>query len=334
MTTIADVARRAGVGVGTVSRVLNDRPNVDPGTRARVLAAIDELDYAPSSSARRLSLGRTQTIGVVVPFLTRPSVVERLRGIEGALVRHGLDMVVFNVETAERRDVVLEEHASRRRVDGLILVSIAPHETELDRLRRSRLPVILIDAHHRRLPRVVVDDVGGGGLAARHLIELGHTRMGFVGDIPVPGFGFASSRLRLRGAERALREVGLAIPADRIRMGMHSRQVARFHAEWLLDQPQRPTAIFAASDTEALGVLEAAERAGLAVPRDLSVIGYDDIEAADYSGLTTIHQPLEETGERGVELLIGMIEGGQPKPLREVLDVHLVVRRTTAAAAA
>ena len=331
--TIGDVARRAGVGRGTVSRVLNNRPNVDPETRARVQAVIDELDFVPSTAARRLSLGRSQTVAVVVPFLTRPSTVERLRGIESGLVAAGLDMMAMNVESAARRDAILRDIARPERIDGLILVSIAPHEDEVGRISATGLPVILVDAHHRRLPRVVTDDVGGGRIAAQHLLDLGHRRLGFVGDVPRPGFGFASSRLRLRGVEQALRAEGIALREEDIALAEHGRAPARASAHAILARPGRPSAIVAASDTEAMGVLQAAAELGLAVPGDLSVIGYDDIEAADFLGLTTVRQPLFETGERAVRRLVDRIAGTDDGPLREVLPVTLGERRTTGAPA-
>jgi LacI family transcriptional regulator len=328
--TIADVARRAGVGRGTVGRVLNDKPNVDPVTRARVQAVIDELEFVPSAAARRLSTGRAQAVAVVVPFLTRPSVVERLRGIEAELVAAGLDMMAMNVESSERRDAILRDIARPDRIDGLILVSIAPHEDELARIGATGLPLVLVDAHHRSLPRVVTDDVGGGRIAAQHLLDLGHVRFGFVGDVPKPGFGFASSRLRLRGVEQALRDRGLAIRRDDLGLAEHSRSNARASAEAILGRADRPTAIVAASDTEALGVLEAAAAIGLRVPDDVSVIGYDDVEVADYVGLTTIRQPLTETGARAARRLVELIAGNDEAPLREVLPVSLVIRGTTA----
>jgi DNA-binding LacI/PurR family transcriptional regulator len=328
--TIADVARRAGVGRGTVSRVLNNRPNVDPGTRARVLAAIAELDYVPSETARRLSLGRTRTIGVVVPFMTRPSAVERLRGIESALVHAGYDMIVFNVETAERRDAIIGTVARSERVDGLILVSLTPHGPEIARLRSSGLPTVLLDGHHRSLPRVVVDDVAGGRLATEYLLSLGHVRLGFVGDAGQTAFRFTSSRLRLSGMRQAMAAAKLALPASLVAVGAHSRQSARHLASRLLSLPLPPTALFAASDTQAVGVLEAARELEIKVPGGLSVIGYDDIELADYIGLTTIRQPLFETGYRAAQRVIARIDGRPAPTLRETLDVALVVRETTA----
>ncbi|HEX6867391.1 MAG TPA: LacI family DNA-binding transcriptional regulator [Candidatus Limnocylindrales bacterium] len=328
--TISDVARLAGVGRGTVSRVLNDRSNVDPATRARVLAAIKELDFVPSQTARRLSLGRTQTVAVILPFLTRPSAVERLRGIELTLAAGGYDLIVFNVETRERRDAVFRDLPRPERVDGIIIVSLSPHPEEIERIARVGLPAVLVDAHHRSMPRIVADDVLGGRLAAEHLIGLGHERIAFIGDIPRTPLAFTSSRLRLTGVRRALLRAGLRLPASRVAIGDHSRRRAAELAQRMLLRPARPTAIICASDTQAAGALQAAEMLGLQVPGDLSVTGYDDLDLADHLGLTTIRQPLFESGVRAVQRVMSLIDG-QPAPtLREVQDISLVVRRSTA----
>lgn len=328
--TISDVARLAGVGRGTVSRVLNDRANVDPATRARVLAAIKSLDFVPSQTARSLSLGRTRTVAVILPFLTRPSAVERLRGIELTLASAGYDLIVYNVETVERRDAVFHDLPRPERVDGLIIVSLSPHVTELERLERSGLPTILVDAHHRALPRVVADDVLGGRLAAQHMIGLGHRRIAFIGDIPRTPLAFTSSRLRLTGVRRAVATAGLRLPASLVAIGDHSRRRAAELATRMLTSSLPPTGIVCASDTQAAGVLEAAGHLGLTVPGDLSVTGYDDLDLADHLGLTTIHQPLFESGVRAVQRLLRMLDGGPPEPAREVQEIRLVVRRSTA----
>jgi LacI family transcriptional regulator len=327
--TIADVAALAGVGRGTVSRVLNDRPNVDPETRARVLAAIKTLDFVPSQTARRLSLRRTQTVAVILPFLTRPSAVERLRGIELALAAAEYDLIVFNVETVERRQAVFQELPRPERVDGVIIVSLSPHESEVERIERSGLPTVLVDAHHRAFARVVADDVLGGRLVAQHLIGLGHRRIGFVGDIPRTPMAFTSSRLRFAGMRKAVIEAGLQLPGNLVGIGDHTRHQASQLATRMLMARLPPTGIVCASDTQAAGVLEAASQLGLSVPGDLSVTGYDDLELADHLGLTTIHQPLFDSGIRAVQRLLRMLDGGAPEPLREVQDINLVVRRTT-----
>jgi DNA-binding LacI/PurR family transcriptional regulator len=328
--TIADVARLAGVGRGTVSRVLNERANVDPATRAKVLGAIKDLDYVPSPTARRLSLGRTQTVAVILPFLTRPSTVERLRGIEFALVSAGYDLIVFNIETVERRDAVFRDLPRSERVDGLIFVSLSPHPDELERIQRSGLPAVLVDAHHRGLPRVVGDDVRGGRLATEHLIGLRHRRIGFIGDIPRVPLAFTSSRLRLSGFRRAVRNAGLEVPVGLIAMGDHSRHRASELARRMLTRRLPPTAIVCASDTQAAGVLEAAAAFGMSVPGDLSVTGYDDLELADHLHLTTIRQPLFESGVRAVQRLLIGIDGQPMTPLREVQEIGLVIRQSTA----
>jgi DNA-binding LacI/PurR family transcriptional regulator len=329
MPTITEVAQRAGVGVGTVSRVVNRKGYVDAGTRARVEAAIAELGWTPQHAARNIKSGKAQAVAVVVPFLNTPSIPERFLGIESALEAADLDMIATSIERPGRRADVLRRIVQRGRIDGLLLVSLVPTDEELAAIEAARIPLVIVDAYHRSLPRVIIDDVGGGELAAQHLLELGHRRFGFIGDRPVPGFRFTSSRLRFTGVGKALREAGIAIPLGHIGLGMPTRQDARRLAAELLTGPARPTAIVATSDLQALGVLEAARELGLSVPGDLSVVGFDDIEIADFAGLTTIRQPLALTGKRGVERLLDLIEGRPIGPLREVLPVELVVRSTT-----
>jgi DNA-binding LacI/PurR family transcriptional regulator len=328
--TIRDVAIRASVGRGTVSRVLNDSPKVAPETRDRVLRAIADLDFVPNPIGRQLSLGRTMAIGVVAPFLTRPSVVERLRGVSATLLGSAYDMVAFDVETVERRDAVFRNVVSRHRLDGLVVISLRPHSDEVAQMLRSGMPCVLVDTHHPLLARVVVDDVAGGALATQHLIGLGHRRIVFLGDLPWTTFSFSSSRLRSWGYRRAMIGAGLPFDDSMIATAEHSRTIARGLALRLLEARERPTGIVCASDTQAFGVLEAARILGLSVPDDLSVIGYDDIELAAYVDLTTIRQPLVESGVRGASILLDALAGRPTTPLRETLPVELVVRGSTA----
>jgi DNA-binding LacI/PurR family transcriptional regulator len=320
------------VGVATVSRVLNGRENVRPVTRAKVQEAIDALRYRPSSVARSLSLRRTHLLGVVVPFFTSPSAVERVRGIAGVLARSAYDLMLFDVESEDRREHAFRLFDRGDRSDGLLLISLAPPEDEVERLLESRLPVVLVDAEHPAFPSLVIDDVRGGALATSHLIELGHRRIGFVGDKSPDPFRFTSSRDRTRGYESALREAGIELRREYVREGTHSHHVARSIAIDLLRLPDRPTAVFAASDTQGLGVLEAARILGIRVPEELSVIGFDDIEVAAYVGLTTVRQPLYDSGRRGAELLLQLLARGADgldSPHLEELPVELVVRSTT-----
>lgn len=328
-STIRDVARLAGVGSGTVSRVINNSPKVDPSTRTRVLEAIAALDFHPSALARRLSSGKTQSVGVVVPFMTRPSVMERLRGIEIALSTLGYDLVVFNVETLERRTGVLMELLRGHRVDGLIVVGLSPNDREVATIERLNVPTVLVDAFHPRLSRIVVNDVQGGRLAAGHLIELGHRRIAFLGDVALISFSYPASRLRHRGVRSALSRAGLDLSDGYTMLGDHGRVRARELVSRVLQAPRPPTAIICASDTQALGALEAARHLRRDVPSELSIVGYDDLEIAGYLGLTTIRQPLFESGVRGVRMLEQRMADGPGAPLREVLAVELIQRATT-----
>lgn len=331
--TIADVAAHAGVGVATVSRVFNGHPNVAEPTRARVLSAIRELDYRPSSVARNLSLRRTFVIGVVVPFFTNPSAVERVRGIVFGLEASPYDLALFDVESPDRQRRAFDTFGRGDRADGLLVVSLVPPDVELVRLEAAQIPCVLVDAPHPVLQTVLSDDVEGGELATRHLLELGHRRIAFIGDKPPDRFRFHSSRDRTEGYVQALEHVGLAVRPEYVREGTQSTQLARSIAEELLRLPDPPTAIFAASDTQALGVLEAARALGVRVPDELSVVGFDDVEVASYVGLTTVRQPLFESGRRGAELLLETLAGESRDARSETLPLELVVRSTTASPA-
>jgi DNA-binding LacI/PurR family transcriptional regulator len=331
---IADVAARAGVGVATVSRVLNGRVGVRPATRERVAEAIQALNYRPSSLARSLSLQRTMVVAALLPWFTNPSAVERVRGIVEGLSGSEYDLMVFDIESEDRQRRAFELFDRGERADGLLVVSTLPPEAEVERLRAGEIPCVLIDAVHPSFPSIAVDDVAGGEIATRHLVELGHRRVALIGD-PPPEFRFDWSRDRTRGYHRALAAAGIDARAEYIREGTRLPHVARAVAAELLSLSERPTAVFAASDTQAIGVLEAARALGIDVPGELSVIGFDDVEVAAYVGLTTVRQPLLESGRRGATLLLELLARRRPaEPLRELLPLELVVRSTTGPAPA
>jgi LacI family transcriptional regulator, galactose operon repressor len=325
------VAARAGVGVGTVSRVLNDSPGVAQATRERVRAVMHELGYRPSTTARNLSLGRTQTLGVIAPFFTSPSVVERLRGIDDVVGRSPYDLTLFNIETRDQRRAALRRFARRDRVDGVLIISLPLTPAEIRALDRDGLPAVCVDVANAMLPYVAIDDIGGGAMAARHLLDAGHRHIAFVGDVEENPFGFASSERRLQGFRAELDDAGVGLPPGYVKRGPFGRATASRLTRQLLAVRRRPTAIFAASDVQAFGVLDAAARAGLTVPEDLSVIGFDDIELAAAIGLTTVRQPLRESGRAGAALLLGAIDGGGVLAPAALPELAVVRRRTVAA---
>lgn len=327
--TINDVAAHAGVGAGTVSRVLNDSPKVRPATRDRVLAAIELLDYRPNPLARGLSRGRCQTIGVVVPSFTQPSAIERMRGVVAALHGSPYDLVLFDVESPLHRD----EHfatLNRQRADGLLVVSLAPPPRDLARLLESGMAVVLIDARGEGTPMVVTDDVEGGRIATRHIAASGHKRIAFIGDLPNNPFGFTSSAFRERGYRETLADAGIEVRPEYVCYAPHERLAARRATERLLALREPPTAVFAASDVQAMGVIETARAAGLRVPGDVSVVGFDDIELAAFAGITTVRQPLFHSGELGARLLLDALgNGAHAAPEVHELPLELVIRSTT-----
>jgi DNA-binding LacI/PurR family transcriptional regulator len=327
--TIRDVAASARVSVATVSRVINDSAHVNPETRARVLTAIQDLDFRRSSTARNLSIGRSHGIGVIAPFFTTPSVVERLRGVVSGLAGRSYDLLLFDVEAPEQRADALRDFARRDRLDGLIVISLPLSDAEVERLGRAGLPVVLVDVAHPQLPHIVIDDVHGGRLATEHLLAKGHRRIGFLGDVPGNPFGFTSSEHRRRGYELALRDAGIEPVGDLVRLGPYGLDEARPLAEALLRRDDPPTAIFAASDMQAVGVLRCARALGLRVPQDIAVIGFDDIDVADILELSTVRQPLWASGARAAEALLLAIEGGRAQPVRQLEPLAVVERATT-----
>lgn len=328
--TIHDVARVAGVGIGTVSRVINNRPNVKPGTREKVLDAIRELQYIPDPIARSMISKRTGSIGIVVPFFTRPFFLEVLRGIEISLAQSDKDLVLYNVETDALRDRYFSEVPMHRKVDGLIVLSLRPEDAIARWMRDVEMPVVLLDAYSPHLTSIVNDNVDGAYQAVRYLIEKGHRRIGFINGIIEGHFKFNQANDRLIGLHRALGEAGIQFEPELVIATDWNRLRGRQAALQLLRREQRPTAIFAASDIQAVGVLEAARSLGLAVPDDVSVIGYDGIEVSELLELTTMQQPMQQMGMLGVNKLMELIEHPQQPPSLIRLHATLIERRTTA----
>lgn len=328
--TIRDVAKKAGVGVGTVSRVLNRNPAVRETTRLKVLAAIEELEFTPSPIARRLSLGKTMTVAVIAPFFVRPSYVARFRGLDTIFADSEYDFILYNVETTARRDHYFRELARSDKVDGLIIMSLSPTDSTVESFMNAAIPTVLVDATHPRLSHIIIDDREGGYKATKHLIDLGHRKIAYISDhMHENPFNFQPVIDRYSGYRQALEETNIPFRPEYHRQGELSRRVAKKLATELLTLPDPPTAIFAYSDTQAFGALRAAEELEIPVPEALSIIGYDDIEIAEYLQLTTIRQQLFQSGLRGAQVLLHEISNPNAPPQKIVLPTELIQRKTT-----
>jgi DNA-binding LacI/PurR family transcriptional regulator len=296
---------------------------------------VEQLGYQPSHLAASLSRGTARTVAIVVPHLTRPSAVERLAGALAVLNAEGYETVVCSVESPAQRDHFLSELPGRHRTDGVIVVSLRMSPLQLAAFRRAAVPLVAVDASARGIPHTVIDDVAGGRLATGHLLSLGHTRIGFVGDrvqrLAATALGFTASDRRREGYRQALAAAGASPGTDLVRLGPYGSANAEALAAELLALPDPPTAIFAASDTQAMGVLAVADRLGVPVPSQLSVIGFDDIAHASLLGLSTVRQPLEESGAEGARRLCALLRGEPVRPLRQLLGLEVVQRQSTAA---
>ncbi len=327
--TIHDVARVAGVGIGTVSRVLNKHPNVRPATRERVLAAITQLRFKPNPIARSMISKLTGSIGVIVPFFTRPFHVEVLRGVQNALSRVQKELVIYNVENDTQRDAYFSELPMHRKVDGLLIVSLIPSDTFAQGFREVGLPTVLVDAYSPHLTSLVVNNVEGAYQAVKSLLDKGHKRIGFINGITEGNFKFNQSNDRLIGYHRALGEADLLFEPSLIIESEWNRQSGRAAALHLLTQTPRPTAIFASSDMQAIGVLEAARSLHLEIPAELAIIGFDGIEVSELLDVSTVQQPMQQMGEMGVIKLIEQMANPQRAPELIRLPTMLIERGTS-----
>jgi len=326
--TTHDVARRAGVSQATVSLVLsgNPRARVAQATRERVLEAAEELGYRPNILARGLVRGKSYAIGVVVPDLTNPFYLDVVTGAQRVAAEAGY--AVLPGDTRESTPIRHLEALRARQVDGVIIDGVGAAALPHDAL--SELKVVVVDEPSERWPGVASDALAAGRLAAEHLVGLGHRRVAFIGPATdVHGF-----RMRERGFFQALREGGIPLPHEWLRRTPPTVSGGLAAMKALLAST-RPTAVFCANDLIAMGALKAALKAGVDVPRELSIIGCDDVEMASVvtPELTTIAIPARELGARAARLLIRQLDGQEVsvKPSKP-LPVRLVRRATTAAA--
>jgi DNA-binding LacI/PurR family transcriptional regulator len=325
--SIAIVAAEAGVGVGTVSRVLNGSDQVSEATRKHVLGTMERLDYRPLRSASSLSKGRTDAVGILVSVITRPSVMARLVGVIDVLSDAGLDAVVFNVENRTQLDRHLSSIIDQRRVDGIISISLRIPKERLTRIRNLAIPLVLIDNILPNLPCVSIDDVAGGKMATEHLLSLGHRRIGFIGDNAHTDLGMSSSEDRYTGYLMALEAAGIEPDFDLVARGPHSSEAAAVLTNALFELgKRRPTAVFASSDTLAVGVVKAAQQQGFDVPDDLAVIGFDNLEISSILDISTVNQPLLASGIKGASTMVSLLNGEIVKPHREELPLDVVPR--------
>jgi LacI family transcriptional regulator len=335
MSTIRDVAVKAGVGLGTVSRVLNRSGYVSEEAQQKVGEAIKQLGYVPNGVARSMVTKRSYTLGVVLPDFTNPFFPSLARGIEHEVRKHGYTMIMIDTDWKEDNESQAIDTLRQRAIDGILLVASANAMLFVQRLREAKIPVVLLDRGVEGLDdisQVTVNHYKGARKAMAWALEKGHTHVGFLaGPAKV-----SSAILRLRGYLDAVGCVDVAV--DEVE---HHPELPVVRADYSFEQGQQATeellrnhpdvtCIFAANDLSALGALSYLTAHGISVPADIAIIGFDDILMATlvHPTLTTMHQPTYEMGTLAARILLQQIASSEQKPVQHILEPTLIVRQT------
>ena len=325
--TLADIARLAGVGVGTASRALNGSPSVAPATRARVLDVAERYHYVISPDASRLARGTTGRVGLVVPHVSRWFFGTMVEALESVFRQAHIDVLLYHVGDRRDRQDFFQRLPARRKVDALVVVGFPVEEAERKRLELLNVQVVAAGGQHAVYPHVSIDDFRAGAQAVGHLVTLGHKAIAMI-EAMDPDQSPSPSQ-RSAAYYSALEEA--AIPVDPqmiVRVDWGGEHGAEAMGQ-LLTVRNRPTSVYAHSDEVALGAIRTIRRAGLRVPEDISVVGIDDHPLAGLTDLTTVRQPVWEQGRSAAELVLALL-AGNPVDRSVVLPTRLVVRSSTA----
>jgi LacI family transcriptional regulator len=333
-STIYDIAREAKVGIGTVSRVFNDHPSVSKETRERVLRVANRMNYRPHPYARGLARKRTNSVMAVIPFFTTFFFMEILQGVQSKLSELDCDLILYGVNHPDQVEESIRHHVWRSRVDGMLFFSMRIPESFVEQFRDHRTPLILVDAHHRKFDSLTVDNQQGAYIATRHLIAMGHSKLGILNA----NLESVPARERLRGFKRALDESGLETHPSLIKSSA-SPKLDGFTRESGYDLMNQfislgrnmPTAVFISSDIQASGALSAISEAGLRCPEDIAMVGFDDIELASHLGLSTMRQPMFEMGVLAAETLAARQKDPDSTVSHTMFVPRLIVRKSCGA---
>jgi LacI family transcriptional regulator, repressor for deo operon, udp, cdd, tsx, nupC, and nupG len=321
------VARRAGVSTATVSRALRGLPNVSQQTRARVLAAARDLDYVISPSASRLASGQTRSIGVVTPYLGRWFFGQVLSGAEEVLHAAGYDVLLYALPDEATRADFFARMPLRRRVDGVLILTLPMRDSELEQLAALGVPVASVGVPGPGVSCVSIDDAAAARVAVNHLVNLGHERIALIGGGLSEPIHFTVPHDRQAGYRGAMADAGLRAPAGCEADGAFTFAGGEAAMADLLALPTPPTAVFAESDEMAMGAMRTVRHSGLRCPDDISIVGFDDHELAEMMDLTTIAQPVHEQGRVAAQMLLDRIAGAQASDRQ--LPTRIVLRSST-----
>lgn len=331
--SIEDVAAAAGVSTATVSRAVRGLPRVSPATREKILEVAGALGYVASSSASGLATGRTRTIGVLAPFVSRWFFSKAIEGADRELHARQYNLSLFNLGGhGSNRERLFSKTMVYKQIDALLVLCMALSPDELDHLQQIDIPLIVVGGHVEECAYIGIDDYSASSTAVRHLIDLGHRDIALLHGDDETDLNFDVPRVRIQAFKEVMADAGLPFRPEWDEWGdftVRSGQEA-FRRLWERPDP-KPTAIFCSSDEMAMGVIFEATRAGVRVPEELSVVGIDDHDFADAMGLTTVRQRPDEQAELATKMLLDELNGVAGAVHSAVAPHQLIVRRTTAA---
>ncbi|MFB6286698.1 MAG: LacI family DNA-binding transcriptional regulator, partial [Candidatus Bipolaricaulia bacterium] len=333
MPTLKDVAQAAEVSVSTVSRVFNNPEKVHPDTRAQVQEAVDTLGYQPSRVARRLRLkdGKASLLGLVIPDIQNPFFADVTRGVEDVAQDNDYALILSNSDEDPDKQELAVDTLKTEDVDGVIVPPVDPNDPEVKRLLESDIAVVCVDRRMEdaRVDTILSDNRKGAYEAVTHLIELGHRRIAFIGGVP----RISTLTERREGYEQALRKHDLPVDSALIKDGEHRHERGKRHTEELLALDRPPTALFTGNNLTTLGALSALNTAGVRVPDEMALVGYDDVPWANALNPppTVIDQPGYEIGRRAAEILLERLADRERAPTVVTLQPKMIVRESCGA---
>ena len=329
IATIYDVAERARVSITTVSRFLNNPDKVAVKTRKKIEEAMRELQFTPKADAVARARKGTKRIGILTPFLTAQSFVERLEGIHKAISPYGYELITYLVDSQRQLEGYLSMLPVSGKIDGLIILALPFGPEDAKRFEEQRISLVSVEVGQEGVSSIRIDDRKGGALAAKYLISRGYKRLAFMGGGGQPPYSLHATELRLEGYAKKLDQLGYPLQEDYVCFHEYGMAPAIEAAVRLLSDPYRPDAIFCASDFQAVSVIKAARQLDIAIPQSLGVLGFDDTQIADHMEISTIRQSLLQSGQLAARLLIERLNDPGCEPKTVELSLDIVERMTT-----
>lgn len=319
----------AGVSTATVSRALRGMHHVNQETRKKIVAAAEALDYPLEKEKALRSPGRLHNVGVVAPYISNWYFSQVIHGAEHALREAGFDLLLYNFGEMKGREKLFQHQHLKGRVDGIIIISLPPTKEEFDSMLSLGIPIALVGMHHEGCASVAIDDVAAARKATQHLVNQGHKDIALMSGRPDDPFNFSVPQDRRLGFMQVLAENRLEMLPNREVHGDFTMHGGVRAMDELLARPNRPTAIFCESDEMAIGAMQAVRRHDIKVPDDISIVGFDGHEMAEFSDLTTIEQPVQLMGELAAQAIMDKLRKPDVEPPSITLPTTLIVRNST-----